>query len=545
VRSKENTTMNIDECLGALSDASLHAARRRRLLRGLTALPLLGFRTPSPAAQAPLSKVAFGDQPFALGVASGDPSPDGFVIWTRLAPKPLQMGGGLPKRAIEVTWLVATDEQMQQVIRKGTAVAYPEAAHAVHVEVDGLQPGREYFYRFVASGEASAVGRAKTLPAPGSLVAEVRFAAAGCQWYEEGYYTAWRHIASQRLDFVFHYGDYIYEYAPGANRKVPIVRTPPGVSERSYSLDEYRIRYAAYKLDPDLQAAHVASPFVVSFDDHEVDNNWAGDVSGRNTPVELFLLRRASAFQAWYEHMPLRRSQIPRGPDVLAHRRLQIGNLLTVNVLDTRQYRSDQPCGDGTRADCAEARDPSRTMLGAAQEKWLYDSFRRPAGRWTLLAQQVPIVQRDVDPDPAVYRTSMDKWDGAVAARDRLLAAVAEARLGNLVVATGDVHHHCAGELKRDFADPASATLGVEFIGTSISSGGDGADTTSRFKALLLQNPHVKFYNNQRGYVRHVVGQKRWQADYQVVDKVSVRDGSVSTRASFVVEDGRPGLTPA
>jgi len=216
-----------------------------------------------------------------------------------------------------------------------------------------------------------------------------------------------------------------------------------------------------------------------------------------------------------------------------------------VNVLDTRQYRSDQVCGDGARADCAEARDPSRTMLGASQEKWLHDSFRDSSARWTLLAQQVPIVHRDVDPDPAIRRMHMDKWDGATAARDRLFAAVADARLRNLVVVTGDVHHNCAGELKRDFADPESPTLGVEFIGTSISSGGDGSDTTARFKALLQQDPHLKFYNNQRGYVRHVVNSKRWQADYRVLDKVSVRDGNVSTRASFVVEDGRPGLLRA
>lgn len=522
-----------------------YAAERRRLLRGLASLPLLGLGTPNWAAQSPISKVAFGDHPFTLGVASGDPSPDGFVIWTRLAPKPLQMGGGLPKRAIEVTWLVATDEQMREVVRKGTALAYPEAAHTIHVEVDGLQPGREYFYRFISSGEASAVGRAKTFPAPGSAVAELRFAAAGCQWYEEGYYTAWRHIANERLDFVFHYGDYIYEYTPGSNRSAALVRTLPGVTGESYSLDDYRIRYAAYKLDADLQAAHAASPFVVSFDDHEVNNDWAGDASAYKVPTELFLLRRASAFQAWYEHMPLRRSQLPRGPDILAHRRLQVGNLLCVNVLDTRQYRSAHACGRGAGVDCTEARDPRRTMLGASQEKWLYESFRDPAARWTLLAQQVPIVQRDIDPDPGVYKTDMDKWDGASAARDRLLTAVAESRLKNLVVVTGDVHHHCVGELKQDFADPASATLGVEFIGTSISSGGDGSDTTARWKALLQQNPHLKFYNNQRGYARHIVGPKRWQADYRVLDKVSVREGTVSTRASFVVEDGRPGMTPA
>jgi alkaline phosphatase D len=519
---------------------------RRRLLRGIAALPLLGGGLPVLSAQqAALSKLTFGDDPFSLGVASGDPSPDGFVIWTRLAPKPLQMGGGLPKRRIEVTWQVAADEQMRQVVRQGTALAYPETAHAIHVEVDGLQPEREYFYRFTASGEASPVGRAKTFPLAGNAIAELRFAAAGCQRYEDGYYTAWRHIANERLDFVFHYGDYIYEYNSTPTPRQPLTRTLPGIADESYSLDEYRIRYAAYKLDPDLQAAHAASPFIMSFDDHEVSNDWAGDISTQRTPVELFLLRRAAAFHAWYEHMPLRRSQIPRGPDVLAYRRLQIGDLLSMNVLDTRQYRSVQPCNGGARVDCAAAREPGRTMLGAAQEKWLYDSFRHPAARWTLLAQQVPIMQRDTDANPAVYRTLMDKWDGAVAARDRLLTAAADAGLNNLVAVAGDVHHNCAGELKRDFTDPASAAVGVEFIGTSITSGGDGSDTTPRLQALLQQDPHLKFYNDQRGYVRHIVSPRRWQADYRVLDKVSVPGGNVSTRASFVVEDGRPGLTSA
>jgi alkaline phosphatase D len=519
-----------------------HGVERRRWLRAFAATPLLGLSVPAFAQRAP-KPIAFANDPFTLGVASGDPAADGFVIWTRLAPAPLQADGGLPRRTLQVDWAVAGDERMQHVVRSGSAIAHPEAGHSVHVELGGLDAGREYFYRFVAGGQASAVGRATTLPAPGSAVAGIRFAAAGCQKYEDGHYTAWRHIAKERLDFVFHYGDYIYEYstAPG-NRKLPVVRSLPGIGTESYSLDEYRLRYAAYKLDSDLQAAHASAPFIVSFDDHEVDNNWAGDVSVQDTPVELFLLRRASAFQAWYEHMPLRRAQLPRGPDILAHRRLTIGNLVAMNVLDTRQYRSNQACGDGVRVDCAEAREPNRTMLGPAQEQWLYDGFRRDAARWTLLAQQVPLIQRDLDRDPAVYATHMDKWDGAAAARERLLAAAAEARVRNLVVVTGDVHHNCAAEIRRDFSDPESPTVGAEFIGTSITSGGDGSDTTPRLNDLLRQDPHIRFYNSQRGYVRHVVSQSRWQADYRVLDKVSVPDGKVSTRASFVVEDARPGI---
>jgi alkaline phosphatase D len=283
----------------------------------------------------------------------------------------------------------------------------------------------------------------------------------------------------------------------------------------------------------------------MSYDDHEVDNNWAGDISAEQTPPELFLLRRAAAFQAWYEHMPVRRALLPRGPDLLAYRRFAIGDLLSLNVLDTRLFRSDQPCGDGVKANCREALEPHRTMLGDTQERWLYDGFKHTRARWTVLGQQVMVMRCDRDPDPHVLATSMDKWDGAVAARNRLLAAVEDARLSNLIVLTGDVHNHWARELKKNFDDQNSATLGVEFVATSIASGGDGFDTNDSFKAVLAQNPHIKFFNNQRGYVRHVVTPDRWQADFQVLDQVSVREGHVSTRKSLVVEHGQSGLVYA
>jgi alkaline phosphatase D len=304
-------------------------------------------------------------------------------------------------------------------------------------------------------------------------------------------------------------------------------------------LDDSRHRYAIYKTDPDLQAAHASAPFLMSYDDHEVDNNWAGDISAENTPPELFLLRRAAAFQAWYEHMPVRRALMPRGPDLLAYRRVAIGDLVSLNVLDTRLFRSDQPRGDGVKADCREALNPNRTMLSDIQERWLYDGFKTSRARWTVLGQQVMVMRNDRDPDPKAFAPSMDKWDGTVAARDRLFAAVEVAKLANPNVLTGDVHNHWAGELKKNFDNPSSPTPGVEFVATSIASGGDGFDTNDSFKALLTQDPHIKFFNNQRGYVRHVVPPERWQTDFLVLDKVSIRDGHVSTRKSFMVEPVR------
>ena len=519
---------------------------RRHLLRGLGVAALV-TASGGLFSRSVWSQPVFTSNPFALGVASGDPAPDGFVLWTKLAPKPLERGSGMPKKQVEVAWVVAGDERMQKTVQQGKAMAHLELGHAVHVELAGLEPARDYFYQFTVGGERSVVGRARTLPRVGAPLAQLRFAVAGCQRYEAGFFTAYQRIAAERFDFVYHYGDYIYEYRtvrPGG-LPYPVMRVMPGEPDECYTLDDYRHRYSLHQLDTDLQAAHASAPFIMSFDDHEVDNNWAGDISEENTPRELFLLRRAAAFQAWYEHMPLRRAQMPSGPDILAYRRFMVGDLLAINVLDTRQYRSDQPCGDGVKANCAEALEPHRTMLGDTQERWLYDSFRGSGARWTLLAQQVPMLRADRDPDPNIFALSMDKWDGAVAARDRLFAAVEQAKLRNLVVVDGDVHFNCAGELKKNFADEKSATLGVEFVATSISSLGDGFDINARFKALMQQDPHIQFYNGQRGYVRHVVTPERWQADYQVLDKVTVPDGRMTTRRSFVVESGVSRLVDA
>ena len=516
---------------------------RRILLRGLGASTLLTTTGGFFASQAWAAPV-FSAYPFSLGVACGDPAPDGFVIWTKIAPKPLERGGGMPKRPVEVEWAVAADEQMRQLAQKGTAIAHPELGHAVHVEVGALQPARDYFYQFTIGNERSRVGRARTLPPIGAPVTQVRFGLAGCQKYEDGYFTAYRRIADERFDFVYHYGDYIYErrvVRPG-ERALPVVRVMPGDPDECYTLDDYRHRYGVYKLDDDLQAAHASAPFVMSFDDHEVENDWAGDTTEKKAPQELFVLRRAAAFQAWYEHVPVRKAQLPRGPDIQAYRRFAVGDLVAVNVLDTRQFRSVQACGGGIKVGCAEALEPQRTMLGAAQERWLYDGFKNAKARWTVLAQQVIIMRNDRSPDPNVFSPSMDKWDGAAAARDRLFAAIEDAKISNVIALAGDIHNNWAGELKRNFLDEKSATLGVEFVGTSVATDGDGYDINDNFRKRVAKQPYVKFFNNQRGYVRNTVTPGRWQADFQVLDKVSVRDGRLSTRKSLVVESGKSSI---
>ncbi|MBD2018750.1 alkaline phosphatase D family protein, partial [Leptolyngbya sp. FACHB-36] len=275
---------------------------------------------------------------FSLGVASGEPLPDGVVLWTRLAPEPLN-GGGMPPQPMSVQWQVAVDEQMRRVVQRGTTIAVPELAHSVHVEVNGLEPARWYWYRFQAGDQQSSIGRTRTAPALTSHVDRLRFAFASCQHYEHGYYAAYRDMAAADLDFVVHLGDYIYEGAATTGES----RQHNGSD--LVTLEQYRDRYALYKTDPDLQAAHAAFPWIVTWDDHEVAGNYA-NLTANGQSQQAFLQRRASAYQAYYEHMPLRRSSRPQGANLQLYRRFSFGDLAEFNVLDTRQYRSKQPCGN-------------------------------------------------------------------------------------------------------------------------------------------------------------------------------------------------------
>jgi alkaline phosphatase D len=433
----------------------------------------------------------------------------------------------MPARPVPVHWQVAEDEAFGRIVAKGQELARPESGHAVHVDVRGLNPARWYFYRFRSGRDISPVGRTRTAPAPGDGTGALAFAFASCQNYLSGYYTAYRAMRDEDLDLVVFVGDYIYENEKQGNLGRGHL---PEVEIRS--LADYRVRHAQYKTDPDLQAMHAAAPWVVTWDDHEVENNWAGVNADPDVPVQEFLQRRAVAFQAYYEHMPLRRAQAPMGPDLLLYRRLHFGQLATFHVLDTRQYRSDQPaCED---AKCAEAFDPSRTMLGAEQESWLLRGLGSGAG-WDVLAQQVPVYE------DAPVGLPADKWDGYRASRARLLGSLGERGLTDTVVVTGDVHFNSAADLKTDFDDPDSATVGSELVGTSISSGGDGRPQTDF--GPFADNPHIVFTNKgQRGYVRCDVTREQWRADYRVVDTVLQPESDISTLASFAIERGRPGL---
>ncbi|MFY1669902.1 alkaline phosphatase D family protein [Plantactinospora sp. WMMB334] len=458
--------------------------------------------------------------PFTLGVASGEPDHDSVVLWTRLAPDPLNAAdGGMAPEPVRVRWEVARDPDFRHLVRAGEVTALPESAHSVHVVVRHLLPDRWYWYRFRVGEATSRTGRTRTMPAPYARVDHLRFAFASCQSWAGGPYPAYRDMAEQELDFVVHLGDYIYETTDG-------------------SLTEFRRLHALYKTSPDLRAAHARFPFFVTWDDHEVQNNYAGPVAGSAGDGRPFLERRANGYQAYHEHLPLRPEQRPDGPDMVLYRRFDVGRLARFSVLDTRQYRSDQALGDGRKEPTGEVFDPARTMTGPEQEQWLLDGLRHSTARWNVIAQQTIMAAFDYDLGPGQI-VNLDQWDGYPPARSRILDFVARHRIGNPVVLSGDWHTHWVNDLKTDFADPRSRTVATEFVGTSISS---GAGWDADVRAGLAANPHVKFYNGSyRGYVICDVTERRWRADLRIV--LDARDAAspAYTVAAFEVRDGIPG----
>ncbi len=492
---------------------------------GLLLAPSLGCDT----------ETTLPDDPFTLGVASGDPLPDRVMLWTRLAPDPLA-GGGMPPRPVPVVWEVAHDEGFRVIVRAGIRMAWPAFGHALKVDAEGLEPDRWYWYRFRVGPWVSPVGRTRTLPAVASAPGLLRFASCSCQRYTSGFYTAFHHMAQEDLDLVVHVGDYIYE--SGA--------TGGGVRQhlggRLSTLDDYRKRYALYKLDPDLQEAHRQFPWILTWDDHEVSNNYAGlqpDENGAEAgkPPEAFAELRSRAYQAWFESLPVR-VPLPQGPFLPIFRRFDYGDLARLHVLDTRQYRSNQPCMDQPGPACAGFPNPTATMLGDEQEAWLLDGLGASACRWDVLAQQVVFV-----PTPffGVIR-NFDQWDGYPLARQRILDAASALR--NFIVLSGDIHATGIA------AVPASEQqldrpIGSEFVATGISST-IGDPTLAQLLQTGLQGlPHVVLADaGLRGYLRHEVSRSEWRCDLRQVATVSSPISTIATTASFVVADGVPGPQP-
>ncbi|WP_433711440.1 alkaline phosphatase D family protein [Nocardia sp. CA-084685] len=522
---------------------------RRQLLRMGTAgsvAVLVGTSAASSGRfRAPRS---LGD-PFTLGVASGDPLPDGVVLWTRLAPDPLAPDGlgGMAQHPVTVDYEVANDERFRDVVARGSAVATRELAHTVHPEIGGLEPNRWYFYRFRAGSAISPVGRTRTAPASGQSTARMRFAFASCQSWTSGYYTAYEHMSAEDLDLVVHLGDYIYER--GWNRGREGMSVQPYLAAEAVDLPGYRLRYAQAKAEQPLRAAHAAFPWLVTMDDHEIDNNWFADHPGLGLDIyripALFRRRKAAAFQAMYEHQPLRIAALPSGPTMRIHRRYTFGDLAEVTMLDTRQYRTGGACGNGNVGDACPGRlSPDRSILGAPQRDWLLEGLARSTARWQILGNQVAMSESDYDPGPGT-NFGTDAWDAYVADRNTVLATAAARDIHNLVVITGDRHHNYAAELRPDYTTPESPVVAAEFTGTSITTGGDGTDMNSTGRNLLTANPDMKFFNSQRGYVRVTLDHALWRTDFRVVPYIRRPGAPIHTRASFVVQDRIPGVSPA
>ena len=492
----------------------------------------------------------WSSDPFSLGVASGSPTADSVVLWTRLLPAAGLPDGG--RQPIPLRWEVAHDEGFRRVAQRGDAMALPQLGHSVHVEPVGLEPDRWYFYRFIAGDAVSATGRTRTLPLPGAQPARLRLAYASCQRWEHGYYAAWRHMQAEQLDFVVFLGDYIYEYpnATAAIRSFPTlgwVRT----------LAEYRERHALHRSDAGLQAMHAACPWLVTWDDHEVQNDYGADRPGDPRPMGMntvldFAGRRASAYQAFYEHMPVRASAFAqamaqgRSGELRLYSRFRFGRLADVLLLDGRQYRDAQACSPAahpaTAVDplsCGVWEDPRRSLLGAAQEQWLEQSFADAGPGWTVLGQQSVFGQRDFRPGPGQL-FSNDGWDGYAPARTRVTNGLQRHRVVNPVLLGGDVHENWVGHVKADYGRPDSDTVGVEFCGTSITS---RPGAVERVLSRLAENPHFIFADGaHRGYGVAEFTPARMTATLRVLDDVTRSDAQVSTLARFSVEAGRPQL---
>jgi len=477
---------------------------------------------------------------FAHGIASGQPQAGRVVLWTMLS------GADLPAE-VKVQWELAEDESFARIAARGEELARADEAHSVHAEPSGLQPARGYFYRFSALGQQSPVGRTRTAPAPDAAVSRLDFTIASCQRWDSGHWAAWRDVAAAPPELVLFLGDYIYEYgATQTGNDSP--RRHAGGKVRT--LADYRQRYAQYKSDPALQAAHAVAPWLVVWDDHEVDNDYAG-LQGQELQPN-FAAQRAAAYQAYWEFMPLPKSARPVGGTMRMHGRLDWGRLARIHLLDDRQMRDVQVCPNPGRggsntvrlAECAALADPKRTLLGVEQERWLAEgwSLDRP---WNLLAQQT-LMARCNQEEPlgeSKGRYWTDGWDGYPAARERLLAVVAERKVPGVVALGGDVHANYVADLKPGgyaaWDDPKAPVIASEFCGTSISSLGLPQERLDLFKRL---NPHLHHARgDQRGTMRFTLDAKSLQAELRAVQDARDPASAVGVQGRYAVEAGRPG----
>jgi alkaline phosphatase D len=522
------------------------AHSRREWGRRALALALAPWSLPTAQAQlAGSGEASKGPRwqvdPFALGVASGQPRPDSVVLWTRLLIA--EADAAHKAQAQTVLCEVFADEALRQPVRQWRVQTDASRGHSVHVIASGLQPGRHYWYRFVSGSASSPVGRTRTSPGENEAVAQLRFAQTSCQHFEQGYYVAHREIARRELDFVLFLGDYIYE---SSNPRYQIRKHTGGVPQ---TLDEYRQRHALYKGDVDLQACHAAHPWVMTWDDHEVVNDYANDRDPKFTDPQLFLRRRAAAYQAYFEHMPLRLAPEPAQPHLMRiHDQMAWGRLADIWTLDCRQYRNHHACPDPMRGGgrvvvgCNELQDATRSMLGQAQEQWLYSGLAQSSRRWKLVAQATQMSSAGVA-TPLGRSSFTDGWDGYPVARERLLGAIAQAQLKDVLVLGGDVHMNVAAHLRVRPNDEKSPVVASELVTTSITSRGLSETLLAQIRDNNPDIVHARA--DERGYTLVEVQAQGVQAQMRATPHPAMPDSPLRTQAQWALASGVPTWTKA
>ena len=499
---------------------------RRELLRGALVIPLATGVVACSSSDDPAAAALFQH-----GVASGDPLPDGVILWTRIS----------TDGALDVDWEVATDPEMTARVAKGTARTDADRDFCVKVDARGLQPGTTYYYRFIALGSRSKVGRTRT--APSGANTRVRLAMAACASYAHGYFHGYRALSTMLdLDAVIHLGDYIYEYAAGDYGDV---RTYEPAHEIK-TLADYRMRHAQYKRDPDLQEVHRQQVFITIWDDHEVANDSYKDGAENHTEGEegRFADRKAAARHAYMEWMPIREQE----SEDKIFRKLSFGSLVDLVLLDTRLYGRTKQAGGVLGP--PPAPDATRTLLGDEQASWMEAQLKSSTAQWKLLGQQVMVGNIILDPDKQL--ANLDQWQGYPESRNRLLAFFRDSGVKDIVVLTGDIHSSWANELVVDpndatKYDPATGkgSLGVEFVTPGISSPGIPELFVGLIEQARKVNPHVKFVEpSHRGFVILDITPERIQGAWHLFDDITlVAPQTPKFSAAWAVKTGETRFT--
>ncbi|MFF9212762.1 MULTISPECIES: alkaline phosphatase D family protein [unclassified Streptomyces] len=528
------------------------APRRRTVVKAAAATAVLA----GPLAAALPARAASAAPAFLHGVASGDPLPDGILLWTRVTPVPEAIPGSGTGPDTEVAWVVATDRALTDVVARGTVVATASSDHTVKADVRGLKPATDYFFRFSAGGTDSPVARTRTAPAADAPVAGLRFGVVSCANWEAGHFAAYRHLAARSdLDAWLHLGDYIYEYGSGEYAARGTVVRPHAPAHEILTLADYRIRHATYKTDPDLQALHLKAPVVAIWDDHEfADNAWSGGAVNHTEGAEgTWAARQAAAKQAYFEWMPVRPALAGT-----TYRRLRFGKLADLSLLDLRSFRSQQAATASGSVD-----DPDRTITGRAQLDWLKAGLKASDTTWRLVGNSVmisPFAVGSLSADllkPLAKLLGLpqegiaintDQWDGYTDDRRELLAHLRANAIRNTVFLTGDIHMAWANDVPVDAGTyPLSPSAATEFVVTSVTSDNlddivkapEGTISALASPVIRAANRHVHWVDTDRhGYGVLDLTAERAQMDYYVLSDRTDPDATSTWVRSYRTRSG-------